>query len=448
MKKLKILFANFPMDGHFQPLTGLAVQLKNAGHEVRWYTGKAYKEKIEKMGIPFYSTVKAMEINKDKLSVLFPQRDSIKSQIGKLKFDIRHAFILRGPEYYKDIKNIDVTWPFDLLISDIAFTGAPFVKDCMKKPVISVGVMPISENSKDLPSSGLGIMPSYTFWGRMKQNFMRFVTDNLIFRDSTRLVRRIFDEYGIEQVKGNVFDAMSRKATMVLQSGVPGFEYPRSDMNKNLRFMGPLLPYSNAGRKRFPYHEKLKKYGKMILATQGTAERNTEKIIVPVLEAFKDSEFLVIATTGGSQTRELRERYPQDNLIIEDYVPFDDVMPYADVFITNGGYGGVMMGISHGLPMVVAGIHEGKNEINARVGYFRLGVNLKTEWPSPGKIKRAVGEIMANGQYKMNVERLSAEFSQYNPLQLIEEYVYEAMGEKPEAMEEVHKEKSYVEMYF
>jgi hypothetical protein len=40
LKAKEILFASFPADGHFNPLTGLAVYLKNLGCEVRWYTSK------------------------------------------------------------------------------------------------------------------------------------------------------------------------------------------------------------------------------------------------------------------------------------------------------------------------------------------------------------------------------------------------------------------------
>lgn len=47
-----------------------------------------------------------------------------------------------------------------------------------------------------------------------------------------------------------------------------------------------------------------------------------------------------------------------------------------------------MQSIVNKLPMVVAGIHEGKNEICARVGYFKLGINLRTENPKPEKIKK------------------------------------------------------------
>ena len=36
---MKILFASMPADGHFNPLTGVAVDLAERGHDVRWYAG-------------------------------------------------------------------------------------------------------------------------------------------------------------------------------------------------------------------------------------------------------------------------------------------------------------------------------------------------------------------------------------------------------------------------
>jgi UDP:flavonoid glycosyltransferase YjiC (YdhE family) len=123
---------------------------------------------------------------------------------------------------------------------------------------------------------------------------------------------------------------------------------------------------------------------------------------------------LVIVTTGGSQTDELRKRYPQQNVIIEDFIPFSDVMPYIDVYVSNGGYGGVLLAIENELPSVVAGVHEGKNEICARIGYFNLGINLKTETPKPAQIKKSVEEILNNPAYKENVKMLAAEFAEYN----------------------------------
>jgi UDP:flavonoid glycosyltransferase YjiC (YdhE family) len=163
----------------------------------------------------------------------------------------------------------------------------------------------------------------------------------------------------------------------------------------------------------------------VVLVTQGTVEKDVNKIIVPTLEAFKNTNTLVIATTGGSGTAELRKRYPQHNFIIEDFIPFGDILPICDVYITNGGYGGVMLGIQNKVPMVVAGVHEGKNEICARVGYFKLGVNLKTEKPTADQIRNAVNEVARTSEYKKNVARLANEFQQYEPAALVEKYINE-----------------------
>ncbi|KAA5549151.1 glycosyltransferase [Adhaeribacter rhizoryzae] len=428
MKTKKILFANIPADGHFNPLTGLAIHIKSIGYDVRWYTGRKYEEKIISLGIPYYPLVNAMDFSVGNPEELFPERDKCKSQVSKLQFDIKNVFLLRGPEFYQDIKKINEEFNFDLLIADITFTGIPWVREKLNKKVISVGIMPLSETSKDLAPNGLAITPNPSFLGRCKQNVMRFVADKILFAESSKLIKEIFGQYGIKQEKGNLFDVLYRKSDLVLQSGTPGFEYKRSDLSRNIRFIGPLLPVLKNSKVTFKHHAKALAYNKVILVTQGTVETDHEKIIVPTLEAFKDSDRLVIVTTGGSGTAELRARYPQRNIIIEDFIPFTEVMPLADVYVTNGGYGGLMLGIQHKLPLVVAGVHEGKNEICARVGYFKLGINLKTEKPTPQQMRLSVEQVLTNPIYKKNVEQLSEEFNLYNPPVLCAKYVADLIG--------------------
>src|SRR5215218_5756203 len=94
-KGTKILFANVPADGHFNPLTGLAVHLKNMGCDVRWYTSVTYEEKIAKLGIPFYGLKKAVDISANvDMEQIFPERAKHKTQIAKLKFDMINVFVL------------------------------------------------------------------------------------------------------------------------------------------------------------------------------------------------------------------------------------------------------------------------------------------------------------------------------------------------------------------
>jgi len=430
MKSRKILFANFPGDGHFNPLTGLAIHLKNSGHDVRWYTGSKYEAKIKSLGFIYYPLKKAVDFSMGEPDQVFPERKNYKGLVAKLKFDIRHAFVLRGPEFYEDIRAINESFPFDIMIADNCFTGIPFVRQLLGRPVIAIGVVPLMETSKDLPPMGLGLTPSSTFFGKRRQDVMRFFTDKFIFNDSKKLTDKIFSECGMKTSKGNIFDIVSKEADLLLQSGTPGFEYRRSDLRKNIHFIGPLLPSSQKRHDYYQIPDQYKHFQKKILVTQGTVETDVEKIIVPTLEAFKGTDILVVATTGGSRTQELRNRYPYANILIENFIPFNDIMLHCDAYVTNGGYGGVLLGIQNKLPMVVAGVHEGKNEINARIGYFKLGVDLKTEKPSPLQIKENVEIILRDQLYRSNVTRLAKEFEDYDPAWLCEKYVDEIISKQ------------------
>src|SRR5690606_26932772 len=105
------------------------------------------------------------------------------------------------------------------------------------------------------------------------------------------------------------------------------------------------------------------------------------------------------------------------------FIPFNEVMPYVNVFVTNGGYGGTLLSIHNQVPMVAAGVHEGKIEICSRIGFFNYGVNLQTETPDIESIRQAVEEVLDNDLYKNNVAKLKAEMADYNALELCEQHI-------------------------
>lgn len=420
------------MDGHLAPLTSLAVHLQQLGHDVRWYTGPSYADKIHKLNIPYYPYRQATEINQLNLDEVLPERQRIKGKIARLRFDLNNLFLLRAPEFVVDLMAIHEEFPYDLLVCDLLFAGGPLIKQLLNIPLVTVGIVPLTETSRTLPPGGLGMEPSTSFFGQIKQAFLRYVTINHLLKPCTDLYNQILIEHGLPPTSDFLFDTFIRQPDIFLQSGTPGFEYSRPDMSPNIRFVGPMLPYSRGVRQPLRYADKVAQYQRVVLVTQGTVERDTTKIIVPTLEAFKDdAQTLVIATTGGSQTQELRTRYPQSNIIIDDFIDFNAVMPHVHVYVTNAGYGGVMLALQHGLPMVAAGVYEGKNDIAARIGYFKVGINLKTETPTATQIRKSVERILADRNYKRNVQRLGTEFNQYDANTLCEKYITELL-EKPQ----------------
>lgn len=425
----KILFASVPVDGHFNPLTGLAKHLQELGCDVRWYMPDIFEDKLKKMNFPQYRYEKAVAITLDNIDI-DGKRSEIIDHTEKLNFDFIHMFAKRGPEYYEDILRINEAFPFDILVADSFFSAVPFVKIKMNKPVVTIGIVPLVEDSVNLPPFGMGLLPAKNEIERAEYAKIRDQAVNVLFKQAVDTFDEILKKHNIEIERSMLPNLLSRQATLCLQIGTPGFEYSRADLSNNIRFIGALLPYSseNTERKKW-FDERIKQYEKIILVTQGTFEKDTRKLTEPTIQAFRDTDVLIIATTAGNKTKELREKYASHNIIIEDFIPFNEVMPYVHVFVTNGGYGGTLLSIHNQVPMVAAGLHEGKIEICSRIGYFNYGVNLHTETPDIESIRQAVEEVLENDLYKSNVAKLKAEMAEYNALELSERYIADLLKE-------------------
>jgi MGT family glycosyltransferase len=430
LENKKILFATTPADGHVNPLTDLACFLQSCGCDVRWYTAEIFRNKIEKLGIPFYPFIAAPIANGSNVVELFPERSLIIDAGAKANFDMTHFFAKMAPGAFKDIQDIMQTFSFDIVIADSTFTALPIIKKQLNKPVIAIGVVPLAEESVDLGPYGPGFCPPPNKQQEEEFAGLKEVFNNVVFKESIDAYSAILNEYGIVHEKALIFDTLVKQADLYLQIGTPSFEYERSDLSENIRFIGSLLPHTPRDGHKPWFDERVNTFRNVVLVTQGTVEGDTTKIIEPTLEAFKDSDTFVIATTGGNRTDYLKAKYPYANLIIEDYIPFSEVMPHANVYITNGGYSGTLLSIKNRLPIVAAGIHEGKAEVCSRIGFFKYGVNLNTETPSAEMIRKGVLEVIANRSYKSNISTLASEMEDYNANELCAGYIIELLYKK------------------
>ncbi len=419
----RILFATMPFDGHFNPLTSVAMHLKEQGHDVRWYAGPSYAGKLADLGIPHFPFQRAREITGENIADLFPERAKLKGP-KLLSFDLEKVFVGSVGQHYRDIVDVHATFPFDAFVCDPGLYAAPLVAAKLGTRVYSIAPGPIAALSGDGPPPFFGLKPARTIVDRLVHRIARALLSSAM-RRGVRTYNELLVSEGLPPVTvAGWIDLPHRSATYLFQSGVPGFDYPRRDRPGNVKFVGPLLPYRKGSVLPVELAQKLRGYETVIVVSQGTVDNtDAEKLFVPALEALKGGSHLVIATTGGKNTDELRRRYPESNVVIEDFVDFDLLFEHADVFICNGGYGSILLALSKGVPLLSAGVREGKNDINARIDYFGFGINLKTERPTPAQIAKGVTRVLGDKRFAQNVERIRAEFETYRPLELIDGYV-------------------------
>jgi UDP:flavonoid glycosyltransferase YjiC (YdhE family) len=198
-------------------------------------------------------------------------------------------------------------------------------------------------------------------------------------------------------------------------------DFPRSDWPPNHRFVGPLLPPRATAPAALPFADKLDRFPATVVISQGTVDnRDPEKLLVPALAALAGGEQLVVACTGRRHTDALRARFPHDNVVVEDWVDFDTLLPRADLFICNGGYGSIMHALMNEVPILSAGKLEGKNDINARLAFRGLGLDLKTERPKPRQIVTGAQRVLGDNSMKENVTRVAAALKASRPLETME----------------------------
>ena len=158
-----------------------------------------------------------------------------------------------------------------------------------------------------------------------------------------------------------------------------------------------------------------------MLISQGTVEKDPGKLIVPALEALKDSGALLIVTTGYGQT-ETRTSYPQDNIIIEDSSTSIYPRLHGPV-ICNGGYGSMLLSLRQGCAGA-GGRRPGRQERRQRArGLLRSRHRPARRKPRPADIRRGAARILSEPEWKRNVARLQKEFSGYRPNELIDAYL-------------------------
>jgi UDP:flavonoid glycosyltransferase YjiC (YdhE family) len=218
----------------------------------------------------------------------------------------------------------------------------------------------------------------------------------------------------------------------ILLNASPGMEFAGYRPPANAEWVGPLVTARReAARESVQLPETVTDPVTTVIAvSQGTVDNtDTAKLLGPTLEALAGGPYVVVATTGGSDTAALRRRYAGSGVHVEDYIDFDALFPHVDAFVTNGGYGSILQALRHGIPVVSAGTREGKNDNNARLAARGLGINLRTERPKPRRIADAVETVLREPRFRAAVEGIRAEFASYDTIGLVEQALLTAAGE-------------------
>lgn len=411
----RFLFAVWPSAGHVNPGLPLAKVLVERGHEVKFYTSKHFKEKVEATGATYVPFKNARNFSGSTLNEDFPEMPKYKG-VKLFKWGIRNIIANTMEGFDKDISEIRKEFQADVIVIDPTFTGLiPIRLRGDKIKTACFGILALSVTSKDTTPFGLGIVPKNSITGRIKNRLLNFFVQKIVFGQEQKYFNQLLNRMGLPKLDRYFFDAAVHYCDLYLQGTCPSFEYPRSDLPSNVKFVGPYNPPAVASQAPLPEWWPDLESGKPVVhVTQGTlANEDFSRLLIPTIQALADKNVLVVATTGNRPKSMVGDNLPK-NVRLEQFIPYSALMPHVDIMITNAGYGGVHYAIQNAVPLIVAGKTEEKPEVCARVEWAGIGINLKTDHPTTEQISSAVDALLTNSKYKQRVTELQREFSNYD----------------------------------
>lgn len=397
-----VLVATVAVPAHTYNATPFVARLLGDGHRVLWYADRRHHDHISRTGahpICPSGTPEAVGERLDRLA------------------DVRHAyereFVGSAGRRFTDLRAVMDRDRVDVLLTDSLAYGAGAAAESAGLPWASFGDGPMHYPEVGTPPFGTGL-PRVPGWPWDLRNVVvSAISGHVIFGRAARRHQAWRRSVGLTRTPGSILEA-NLSPYLHLHGATPGFEYPRPHLPGHVHWVGALRPEPPARWVRPAWWGEVTAPGSrpLVLVSQGTIRGDVSELIRPSVLGLAGHDVTVLVTTGSADPAEVvgavGGRLP-DTVIVERFVPYDAVLPFVDVFVTNGGYTGVTLALAHGVPLVQAGVTEEKADIGARIAYSGTGIRLGARSPEPERVREAVLAALGASRYRTAASRVAAE---------------------------------------
>jgi len=398
--------------GHLNPLLAIGRILIADGHEVVGLTGTALRDRIEGIGAQFHPLPAGADLDLRDVAAVVPELQDIPPGPERLRVNIERMFVDPIPAQHEGLRQVLQGFPADVIVSEDMFYGAlPMLLRPRSKrpPIVLCGTSYLHCRREDGAPHNAGFPPPINQAERDECAAIARDYDR-VFEQPVRLrVNSYLKFLGVGPLPSTLHNSGVELADAFMQLTVPSFELP-CDIAPSVHFVGtpPIIPNQVPLP---PWAHELDGSRKIVLVTQGTvANTDFDQLVAPTLAALaNEPDLLVIATAGGRPVEAVAGPIP-DNARLASYLPFEWVLPKVDVFVTNGGYGSVNQALSFGIPLVTAGLTEDKADVNVRVAWSGVGINLTTNTPTPPALRGAVRSVLDRPSFRSRASLIADEF--------------------------------------
>jgi UDP:flavonoid glycosyltransferase YjiC (YdhE family) len=409
---MKILMVSTHAGNRPYPLLAVGHVLMAEGHELVVLSGSWLRDRIERAGAQFRALPGNADADFRNVASFAPELTEVPPGYEWLRIAVERFFIDLLPAQNMGLRQVLKDFPADVILGDDMFFGVlpMLLGPRSERPAIALcGTSILHWCREDGAPHFLGLPPATSpaeleRYAAIAEEYERLTNGPAVAR-----LDRILHELGVGPISLPLFESVVGLADAYMQLSVPGFEFPRR-IPTTVNFIGtPPIIAKQAPLP--PWASDLDGSRKVVLVTQGTvANHNFDLLVAPTLAALANEPgVLVVATAGGRPVEAIPGRIP-NNARVASYLPFEWLLPKVDVLVTNGGYVSVNQAMSFGIPLVTAGTTEDKADVNARVAWSGVGVDLATNEPTQTALREAVRTVLDTPRYRARAAAMAGEF--------------------------------------
>jgi MGT family glycosyltransferase len=412
---MKIIVTSVPLLGHLNAVLAVGRMLIDAGHEVVGLSATHFRDRIEAIGARFHPFSDEADVDASDMLAAYPDFATIEPGPAMTLFYFQRVFADPLGAQYRGLREVMASFAADLVVADNLFFGVlPFLlgERSARPAILLCGTTFLLWHRPDRGPCNLGLPPARdadetAAYAAIADDVARQFADPFAAH-----IDRCLASAGAPPLPMDILDAVTCLPDAHIQLTVPAFEYPRPDLPDSVRFVG-ALPITPNQAPLPPWADDLDGSQKVVMVTQGTlSNHDFSQLVEPTLSALADRpELLVVVTTGGRPVDALTGPLPA-NARVARYLPFEWLLPKVDVLVTNGGYNTVNQALSHGIPVVAAGLTEDKADVSARVAWAGAGIDLRTNAASADDVRDAVDSVLGNPTYKAGAMALADAYRQ------------------------------------
>lgn len=370
----KIVFFCIPAHGHTNPTLGVVRELVARGHQVWYYSYRAFREKIESAGAVF---VPCDDYDMEqKLSAKEATR------IGKdLAFSTKilvDTTLALDPKVCADMEQLK---PDCIVADSMALWG--------KAVALKLGIPFVSSTTTfafNRHSSKV-----------IRQSIGQLINTILSIPKTAKQVKRL-------QQKGypvkNVLDIIGNDEnthTVVYTS--PQFQPCSDTFSDKYAFVGPSI------RPAIDRIEKVRE--KLVYISMGTVNNDMLPFYKQCLRALADTQYQVILSVGSLVDAEAFGALPE-NISVFPHVDQIAVLQQADVFVSHCGMNSVSESLYFGVPLVMLPQTAEQSGVAHRVS--QLGAGLLLNKPDAPSLLDAISRVFTQPTYRKSAAELSESF--------------------------------------